>query len=87
MPPEASPLPIATPARWATSPSPVQSMTVLARMASRPALLSMMTPFTRRPSVMTSATKVYIRTSTPFSSMISKATSFAASGLMMVKLM
>jgi hypothetical protein len=58
MPPSASPLRHSTPARKATSPSPVQSMTVLARIASRPALLSTTTPFTASPSRIASAKKV-----------------------------
>ena len=58
MPPSASPLRRSTPARKATSPSPVQSMTVLARIASRPALLSTTTPFTASPSRIASAKKV-----------------------------
>ena len=87
MPPSASPLRHSTPARKATSPSPVQSMTVLARIASRPALLSMMTPFTSSPSLTTSVQKAYSSTSTPFSSMISSAVRLTSSGSMIVRLM
>ena len=86
MPPSASPLRHSTPARQATSPSPVQSMTVLARIASRPALLSMTTPSTASPFLTTSAQNTYNSTSTPTSCSISSATVFASSGSMIVRL-
>ena len=44
MPPSALPFSVGTPALWATSASPLQSITILARMAVRPLLLSVMTP-------------------------------------------
>lgn len=81
MPPSASPLRHSTPARKATSASPVQSITVRARIASRPALLSMTTPFTSLPSLMTSVQKTYISTSTPASSINCCARVLLSSGI------
>ena len=86
IPPFLSPFAVLAPACQAISPSPVQSIMVRARMASLPDLLSMITPFTLRPSVITSTAKTYISTSTPLSCMMERATSLAASGLMMVRL-
>ena len=42
---------VVAPARWVTSASPVASMTRLAKIASRPALLSTMAPTIRSPSI------------------------------------
>ena len=55
IPPCSFPFSQGTPARKATSPSPVQSMTIGAVIASLPALLSIMTPRIRSPSMTTPA--------------------------------
>ena len=86
MPPSASPLWHSTPALNATSASPVQSMTVFAMITSRPSLLSMKTPLTSSPSLITPEQNTYIRISTPTSSSMAKASSFTASGSMIVRL-
>ena len=71
-----------TPARAATSPSPVESITILLRIASRPDLLSVITPATRFPSIMTSLKPVYSCTLTPASISISSIRIRSFSGLM-----
>lgn len=68
------------------SPSPVQSMTRLARIASRPFLESMITPLTVLPSMMTSVAKAYISRSMPHSLIIWNARCFVPSGSIIVRL-